>query len=555
MQPVGLGRCRKWDRIANLPGPLRGDGSIPGQRPPSYLTDDLAGRIVTGVTKVWPIFGRRLSFLSSANGAADLNYVGVSRSNGVDQMRKRLCSVLIAVSSLATPAVLPMAAAQDNVAPDQYGLREGDDQQGAASNGGCVASTGGEADCLWTRPTMTGDWLGYRTCLQQSGVTFAGRVTQFAFGLDGGINTPVPAPLGQGDTFKYTGRGEYDLIFDLEKFGGLPHGSLLVRAEHWYGEYGNVSLRTGALAPAVFPAALPPRPNDPGVPYITNFVVTQPLSEELVVFMGKKDVLGAADQDIFAGGDGTSQFVNQVFIANPAFLLALPYTGFTAGVVMPREWGRMSTFVYDPKDRTADFFNVDDLFAQGVIVGGEVGVNTNLMSLPGEHHVGAMWKHVDMTDLSFAEPPPSEYPEPTLPGFPTLPDSYTIYYGFDQFIQLYSDQPQRGWGLFGRASISDGNPTPLRYFLSAGVGGNSQLRCGHDDNWGIGWYYVGASNEFGPLPRAIFDPQDGSGVEVFYNFQVTPWLNVTPDVQFISPGNRAIADDAFIYGLRVNMTL
>ena len=30
---------------------------------------------------------------------------------------------------------------------------------------------------------------------------------------------------------------------------------------------------------------------------MTNFVITQPLSEELVVFAGKKDVLGAADQE------------------------------------------------------------------------------------------------------------------------------------------------------------------------------------------------------------------------------------------------------------------
>ncbi len=42
---------------------------------------------------------------------------------------------------------------------------------------------------------------------------------------------PVPAPLGAGDTFKYTGRGEYDLVFDLEKFGGLPYGKLLVLAD------------------------------------------------------------------------------------------------------------------------------------------------------------------------------------------------------------------------------------------------------------------------------------------------------------------------------------
>ncbi len=422
----------------------------------------------------------------------------------------------------------------------------------------------GDCDCLGTRPTLTGDWHGYRTCLQQSGVTFAGRSTHFAFGIDGGIDSPLVAaltPLGMGDTFKYTGRGEYDLIFDLEKFGGLPYGKLLVRAEHWYGEFGNVSLHTGALTPAVFPAALPPEPNDEGVPYITNFLFTQPLSEKLIVFAGKKDVLGAADQDIFAGGDGTSQFVNQAFVANPAFLLALPYSGFTAGAIMPQSWGAVSAFVYDPKNRTKDFFNLDDLFARGIIVGGQVNLNTNLFNQPGEHHVGGIWKHVDLIDLGFNEPPPGQYPYPQG-GLVTKPDSYTIYYGFDQYFVTYpGERPgigpkkePRGWGLFGRASISDGNPTPVRYFLSLGLGGNSPLRE-HQDNWGLAWYYVGASDEFGPIPRAVFDPQDGTGVEMFYNFQVTPWLNVTPDVQYILPGNRAIADDAFVYGLRVNMTL
>ena len=430
---------------------------------------------------------------------------------------------------------------------------------------GGAASGSAACDCLGARPTLTGDWHGYRTCLQQSGVTFAGRSTHFAFGVDGGVDSPLAAallPLGQGDTFKYTGRGEYDLIFDLEKFGGLPHGKLLVRAEHWYGEFGNVSLHTGALTPAVFPALLPPVMDGEGVPYITNFLFTQPLSEKLIVFAGKKDVLGAADQDIFAGGDGTSQFVNQAFIANPAFLLAMPYTGFTAGAIMPQSWGAVSTFVYDPKNRTQDFFNLDDLFAQGVIVGGQVNLNTNFFCLPGEHHVGGIWKHLDMTDLAFAEPPPGEYPYEPVPGFATLPDSYTIYYGFDQYFVTFAGKrpgigPKknpRGWGMFGRASLSDGNPTPLRYFLSLGVGGNSPLRE-HQDNWGLAWYYVGASNEFGPLPRALFDPQDGTGVELFYNFQVTPWLNVSPDVQYILPGNRAIADDAFVYGLRVNMAL
>ena len=409
---------------------------------------------------------------------------------------------------------------------------------------------------LWTQPTLTGDWFGLRPEMQKSGVTFAGRSTHFAFGVDGGINTPVPAPLGMGDTFKYTGRGEYDLIFDLEKFGGLPHGSLLVRAEHWYGQYGNVSLNTGGFAPAVFGAATPVVPDSPGDLYMTNFVITQPLSEELVVFGGKKDVLGGADQDVFAGGDGTDQFLNQAFIANPAFLLGLPYTSFTTGVVMPQDWGMFSAFVYDPQDRTTNCFdNLGDLFSTGVIVGGEVKVTTDFFDLKGDHHVGGMWKHVDLTDLRFAEPPPGVYPEPTVPGFPTLPDSYTIYYGFDQYLVQFNDKQQRGYGLFGRASISDANPTPVSYFLSCGIGGYSPVGKQRGDQFGVGWYYVGVSNEFGPLPQAIFGPRDGTGVEAYYNFQVTPWMNITPDVQYIHPGAGAIADDAYVYGLRVSVKI
>ena len=286
------------------------------------------------------------------------------------------------LAAIAMSAFAYGALAQDDSEPMDAAADEVAEFETLAFGEGGEDNVSGDCNCLGTRPTLTGDWHGYRTCLQQSGVTFAGRSTHFAFGIDGGIDSParLPLPLGQGDTFKYTGRGEYDLIFDLEKFGGLPYGRLLVRAEHWYGEFGNVSLHTGALTPAVFPALLPPDPNDEGVPYITNFLFTQPLSEKLIVFAGKKDVLGAADQDIFAGGDGTSQFVNQAFVANPAFLLALPYTGFTAGALMPQSWGAVSAFVYDPKNRTKDFFNLDDLFAKGIIVGGQVNLNTNFFS-------------------------------------------------------------------------------------------------------------------------------------------------------------------------------
>jgi porin len=411
-------------------------------------------------------------------------------------------------------------------------------------------------DDFWTRPTLTGDWFGLRSTLQESGVTFAIQETQFAYGIAGGINRLVPfslggASLGLGNTFNYTGVGQYNAILDLDKLIGLPRGTLAIRFDDWYGQYSNVSLRAGTFAPPAFAALLPPRPNQPGDPFFTQFLWTQPLSQSLVVYAGKKVMIGAFDQDIFAGGNGTQQFSNQSLVANPAFLLGMPYSSFIAGFVSPQKWGRFGAFVLDPVDRTADFFSLGNLFPQGVILGTEARLNTNFFNMRGEQHVGGLWKHHEQTDLRFQEPPPGVFPEPTVPGFPTLDNSYTLYYGFDQYLVQFPDS-KRGWGMFGRAALTDGNPNPVQYFLSCGIGGYSPFRKRWGDRFGIGWYLNGASDQFGRLPRLLFGPQNGTGVELYYNFQLTGWLNFTPDIQFIHPGATAIStENAFIYGIRL----
>ena len=226
----------------------------------------------------------------------------------------------------------------------------------------------------------------------------------------------------------------------------------------------------------------------------------------------------------------------------------------------------VSGYVLDPTDRTNRGLNLDCLFSEDVIVAAEVKVKTNVFDKPGEQHVGGIWKHRDLIDISKAPPPPIDYPYPPVPpGVPTIGDSYTVYYGFDQYVQVYPgerrsalpNKPPRGWGVFGRCSISDGNPTPFNYFLSAGVAGDSRLGCDRGDTFGLGWYYTGVSDEFGPIAQTLFSPRDGTGVELYYKFQVTPWLAVTPDVQFIRPelSTFTAGDDAFIYGLRVNVNL
>lgn len=103
-------------------------------------------------------------------------------------------------------------------------------------------------------------------------------------------------------------------------------------------------------------------------------------------------------------------------------------------------------------------------------------------------------------------------------------------------------------------SLSDGNPAPIRYFLSAGIGGDSAIRADKNDKWGIDWYYVGASDQFGATPQFLFGPRDGTGVGLFYKVPVTRFLNVTPDIKFIRPEASAPDDKTFVYGLRANLS-
>ena len=409
-------------------------------------------------------------------------------------------------------------------------------------------------ETLKTQPTLiTRPWLS------EYGINFSGEITQFAFGVDGGINNQaVPAPLGQGDTAKYTGRGEYEVRFDLDKLVGLPHGRLLVRAEHWWGTYGNVSLRSGTFSPPVFPAVLPTAADSEGQLFLTNFIYTQPFHENFVMFVGKKDVLGDLDQDKFAGGDGTDQFMNQALVANPAFLLGLPYSSFAGGFVIRGKDGHLLGWVRDPKDQTERILP-NNLFSKGVIAGGELRIRIDPWGFPGHQTIGGVWKGFDQPDLGGFIEPPGQFSDESAANSGTKSDAWTIYYSFDQHLQVYSRESygeERGWGLFGRASLSDGNPTPVRWYVSLGVGGDSPFRRKKRDTFGLGWFYTGASNEFGRFAKAAFAPRDGYGWELFYNFGVFPWLRVTPNVQLLRPGLENLASDgAFVGGLRLKILL
>jgi porin len=118
-------------------------------------------------------------------------------------------------------------------------------------------------------------------------------------------------------------------------------------------------------------------------------------------------------------------------------------------------------------------------------------------------------------------------------------------------IDLYQrrDNPKVGWGLFGMVGGSDGNPSPVEIFVHGGVGGNSLIPGREEDNFGIGYYFVGVSDDLRDTVDFVVPLDDEQGVEIFYNLALTGWLHLAADVQIIDPF-LARRDTATVFGIR-----
>jgi porin len=113
-------------------------------------------------------------------------------------------------------------------------------------------------------------------------------------------------------------------------------------------------------------------------------------------------------------------------------------------------------------------------------------------------------------------------------------DSWSFFYNFDQY--LYEPKKEQGVGIFGRFGASDGDANPFHYFYSLGVSGKGVIPGRPLDEFGIGSYYIDVSNpKFTGILKDREILRDEYGVEVYYNFAITPWMKLTPDIQVIRP--------------------
>lgn len=380
---------------------------------------------------------------------------------------------------------------------------------------------------FWSRSTLTGDWGGLRNDLARKGATIDFSVTQIVQGVVGG---------GKESVWEYGGRGDFTLSLDTQKMGLWPGGFITVEAE---GNFSNaVNAQTGALLPVNTNQLFPTTGSDEL--NITAVSMTQFLSHHFGVFFGKIATITstAGDMNEFAHGKGDTQFFNLAFNANPVILLTVPYSTLAAGaVILPTG---------DPKEAIITFTALDgngeanspgfDTVAEGnTTYAAEARVRTGFFGLTGHQLVGGTYSTRNFSSI-----------DQNLRLFlvnrtiQQKDNSWCFYYNFDQYLYETKKGSGQGIGVFGRFGASDGDPNPVHYFYSIGIGGKGLLPSRPLDNFGIGYFYIDVSNPTltGPFGNTRSFLRDEYGLEAFYNFAITPWMHLTPDIQYIRPAQK-----------------
>jgi porin len=386
---------------------------------------------------------------------------------------------------------------------------------------------------LWTRSTLSGDWGGLRNDLLAKGVTIDLSLTQAAQGIVHG---------GKDTGWQYGGeRGDINLSLDTQKLGLWPGGFLTVEAEGNFTPADtlrkSINGRTGALMPVNSNQFYPtPAGDNFNLPAL-NF--TQFLSPYFGLSIGKLATITSTSGDMneFAHGKGDTQFMNGALNFNPLMAVTVPYSTLgTGAIVLPTK---------DPKQALLSFFvlsstgkastsGFDDLKDDNLTFAGEGRVRTDFFGRTGHQLLGATYSNRKFTSID--QSARFIFENGALEG---KKGSWNAYYNFDQFLYEPKNGSGEGVGIFGRFGASDGNPNFMNFFYSLGIGGKGMIPERAHDRFGLGFYYIDVKN---PELQGLFQGtnllRDEYGFEAFYNFAITPWLLLTPDIQIVRGGQK-----------------
>lgn len=381
---------------------------------------------------------------------------------------------------------------------------------------------------LWEWSRLTGDWGGARSKLESVGIGFAGSYTlDWSSVWSGGLRN-VASTRSLLDL---------NLTLDLEKLAGLPGGSV-------FADFYSTDMRGGSRDAGDYQGVSNIETGD-NLDQLAELWYQQRFFNDLLrLKLGKIDAAGefafvSHNEDNLHGGAGT--------------ILTIPgyptYPDPAMGVVLfayPTEWLYVGGGLFDGatldglatgRRGPATFFSDDK--SDSWIWMGEVGVTwKELWSMGSGRLACGVWHHTHNFDRFDGGV------ESDATGCYALLEQQIIRRGEGDAA---NEHGLFAWLQYGQA---DEDIIDVAQHLGGGLVLKGTFTGREDDNVGTWLSWVDFSDDAGAGYA-----EDELAWEVFYKCQVTPWLSIRPDVQFIfNPSGDETIDDAVVGGLRFEIS-
>lgn len=408
---------------------------------------------------------------------------------------------------------------------------------------------------FWTRGTLLGNPDGGRSDLYDRGFTLDGTLTQVLQGVAAGGNR-----RGNGGAPRYNGLFEVNATLDTAK-AGLWSGGLL--AATGMASYGRpITNEPGTISP-VNMTPLWPVPFDNGAE-LTEYYLMQGLPLDLALIVGRIDATNFLDKNSFANNP-ESQFLNANLNNHLLFGEFVSFSTYGALLNAPvNENLSFAVAAFDPDTKPGDYAGV----WENIGFGATMNLNYEIGGLKGL--INPIFIYASKEAVAFDNP-----------GLVTglLTDSVPFKSGNwlfavtgeqylwtpegasvpkaeggrkDDFQVPTQDfaQNQPGVGLFYRFAFAPEDRNPFSLAVSGGLGGRGVIPGRPYDRMGLGAFAMFESDDLKAQPLVGGLVRDEAGIEAFYNFSITPAVQVSGDIQYIRSG-RAGSSSALVLGTRL----
>ena len=422
------------------------------------------------------------------------------------------------------------------------------------------------------RTQLTGDWGGVRTKLARRGYFFDLYSTSaYQDVASGGLKT--------GSAFMQN--TQLSINVDTGRAGLWSGGLFHVTLESRIGSSPQKTFTVGSVVPQYTGLAMPG-------PFFTNdflpteYFLVQSLRPKFSVILGKINVLNICDQTLF-GHSYKDTFANVNFRKNPMALNFYNTTALAAvGVWTPTKWVAIAGGVLDPNSKAnnlaTDAFDKVNIYAASIF-------SYKLGDLPGQSWAQFNWTNKPKIDLAkpFGPLSPEAIPQavgvlvgsPSTEGLPInfKSESWVTVENFSQYLsvkddpetvaqKLISGQTLRGIGVFGRVGYAPEETNPITRDASIALLAHGLSDRRQNDSFGVGFYHNGISrslkDNIAQLTGGTSRVKNEQGVEVFYDFAITPAIKLIPSYQHIwNPLSATVARNqrgADVFLARVNLT-